>query len=494
MSDLRAKLVVEAVDRASGRLNEVDRSLSRLSRTAAGLNVASRRIAGLGAGLVGFGGLAATAAAATGGAVIRGVIETSAQFEAYGVQLEALEGSAEKARKALAWTEDFAKRTPLELADVVQSYAQLRTFGLDPTDGTMQALVDTMAKSGKGADHLSGIVLAVGQAWTKQKLQGEEALQLIERGVPVWDLLAKSTGKTAPKLQKLASAGKLGRKEIKLLIDAMGKSASGASDKFAKTWAGQTSMMADSFTAFKRMVGDAGVFDAAKDALVGFNAGLDGMKDSGEMARLAGTIGGGLTEGMRAATDGMKVLSASMGGADGAARMIGETFAAVGQIIGGVAQSAAWAAQQFDAITKMIPGMESFGKMPTLSGPMFQAQEGGIADRAMKWLGIGESGAVGRDRNQVTGEVRGSEEDGAALAAMAERRRGATARGTRGRSVTSAAAVAGAAAAPQPVEVGGKVQIEVTAGGGAAARVTGMSSTNKAAPISVDQGITMGAM
>lgn len=38
------------------------------------------------------------------------------------------------------------------------------------------AMVDTMAASGGGVEQLDGLVLALGQAWTKGKLQGEEAL------------------------------------------------------------------------------------------------------------------------------------------------------------------------------------------------------------------------------------------------------------------------------------------------------------------------------
>ena len=59
-------------------------------------------------------------------------------------------------------------------------------------------------------------------------LVGEEALQLIERGVPVWDLLAKATGRNVQELQKMSEAGQLGRDVILQLIDAMGRQNAGA--------------------------------------------------------------------------------------------------------------------------------------------------------------------------------------------------------------------------------------------------------------------------
>ncbi|MDF5999596.1 tape measure protein [Pseudomonas aeruginosa] len=39
--------------------------------------------------------------------------------------------------------------------------------------------------------------------WAKQKLQTEEILQLVERGVPAWDMLAKVAGKNAVQLEDL---------------------------------------------------------------------------------------------------------------------------------------------------------------------------------------------------------------------------------------------------------------------------------------------------
>lgn len=61
--------------------------------------------------------------------------------------------------------------------------------------------------------------MALGQAWAKQKLQGEEILQLVERGVPVWDMLAKATGKNTVELQALSSAGRWPRRNHKALMD-----------------------------------------------------------------------------------------------------------------------------------------------------------------------------------------------------------------------------------------------------------------------------------
>lgn len=217
----------------------------------------------------------------------RQFIDTAALFERYEVMLEALEGTSEKAKQSMGWISDFATRTPLELQDVVDAFVQLRTFGLDPTNGTMRALVDMNAKMGGSAEKLRGIIMAVGQAWTKQQLQGEEIMQLLERGVPVWDLLAKATGRNVKELQELSSKGKLGRQTIAALIEEIGRFAEGAADKQAKTWDGMISNILDAWTRFKKMVMDAGVFDFLKARLQGLLDTIDQMAASGRLEAMA---------------------------------------------------------------------------------------------------------------------------------------------------------------------------------------------------------------
>ncbi|WP_439605399.1 tape measure protein [Shinella sp.] len=210
---------------------------------------------------------AATAAFGTAALAAGGLLETATSFESYRIQLETLEGSSAKGKAALGWITTFAAKTPLELDQVVESYRNLKTFGLDPTDGTLMALVDTMAASGKGVEQLEGLTLALGQAWTKEKLQGEEALQLLERGVPVWEILSQKYGKTASQLQEMASKGKLGREAIRYLIEEIGRRNAGASEKMSQTWDGMISNLMDTWLRFKLAIMDAGLFDWMKGKL-----------------------------------------------------------------------------------------------------------------------------------------------------------------------------------------------------------------------------------
>lgn len=218
------------------------------------------------------------------------IVKTGAKFETLGAQLKTLYGDSAQAQTALDWIGQFTKDTPFELDGVTQGFVKLKAFGLDPMDGTMQAIVDQSSALGASQENLQGIVLALGQAWTKQKLQGDEILQLVNQGVPVWDLLAKATGKNTAELQDLSQKGQLGRDVIRALITEMGKVNAGASAEQMKTFNGQLSNLKDTWTQFENTVAKSGLLDYLKNELDTINTRLAQMAASGELKARAKEI------------------------------------------------------------------------------------------------------------------------------------------------------------------------------------------------------------
>ncbi|MEM7270750.1 MAG: tape measure protein [Pseudomonadota bacterium] len=263
-----------------GKIGSVGENMAVVT---AGLSRMKGGLIAAGAAFAGVGGAATLAASQ--------LVRPAAEFETFMAILTALEGSSEKAEAAFQWVRTFATNTPLQLQGVLDAYQKLKTFGLDPMDGTLQAMVDTNAKMGGSQEKLEGIILAVGQAWTKQKLQGEEALQLIERGVPVWDLLAEATGQSVVELQKLSSAGELGRREIALLVKAMGKNAAGAAEAQMKTWRGMVSNLQDLWANFQLEIMQGGLFDWMKGRLSELLTTVNEMAADGRLQALAEQIG-----------------------------------------------------------------------------------------------------------------------------------------------------------------------------------------------------------
>ncbi|MBQ1782881.1 MAG: tape measure protein [Gammaproteobacteria bacterium] len=221
---------------------------------------------------------------------LKAILSTGDQFERLDKQLAAVMGSIEDGEQAAAWIKEFAKDTPLELEQVTQIFTRLKAFGLDPMNGSMQAVVDQAYKLGGSFETVEGISLALGQAWAKQKLQGDEILRLVERGVPVWDMLAKATGKNTVELQALSSAGRLGRAEIKALMDEIAASSQGAAQSQMSTLSGLISNLKDTYTSFVNDIAEAGVLEYFKGQLQALSAEISRMAQSGELQVMAKRI------------------------------------------------------------------------------------------------------------------------------------------------------------------------------------------------------------
>lgn len=215
------------------------------------------------------------------------MLSTGDQFELLGKRMASLMGSVEGGEQATEWIKQFARNTPLQVAEVSEAFALLKSYGLDPMDGTLAALVDKNEQLGGGYERLAGITTAVGQAFAKQKLQTEEILQLIERGVPVWGMLEKITGKNAAALQDMASKGQLGRDVISQLVAEIGNSAKGAAADNMGTLTGLVSNLGDSWADFLNRIATSGALDYAKKQLSALADTIAQMDSDGRMDKLA---------------------------------------------------------------------------------------------------------------------------------------------------------------------------------------------------------------
>ncbi|WP_240778369.1 tape measure protein [Shewanella polaris] len=221
---------------------------------------------------------------------LKSVLTAGDEAKAFGVQMTAMMGSIASGEQATQWIKDFANNTGTRLDTARQSFASLKTFGIDPMNGSLQAMVDYNARLGGSQEKLEGIILAVGQAWAKQKLQGEEILQLVERGVPVWDLLEKVTGKNVTQLQKMSAAGELGRDVMKQLFDEMGKQANGQASKSLERLSGQVNLMSNKWTEFKTIIADSGAYQVAVDFIQSLNDKFDELNKNGQIKQAAQDI------------------------------------------------------------------------------------------------------------------------------------------------------------------------------------------------------------
>lgn len=222
--------------------------------------------------------------------LVGNLVATGSEFENLRGRLENLLGGTEKAAAAFDMIKRLAATTPFEVTALTESFVKLTAFGMQPTEEQMRALSDVAANLGGGTEVLTGVTLALGQAWTKGKLQGEEIMQLAERGVPVWDALARATGRTVPELQAMSEAGTLGRDVISSLITELGRMNAGASDKLMNTYAGAVSNAKDALAEFFDMVSRSGLLEFLTQKVQELLAEFDRMKQSGELEAAAKAI------------------------------------------------------------------------------------------------------------------------------------------------------------------------------------------------------------
>lgn len=244
------------IARFEGQINQLSSNLNRFQqdtvRSAASANTAIQSIGNsLKNMAIGYVGVSALSGLA------KDILDTNRSMETLRMQLTAVEGSTEGARRAFDFITQFAVKTPFEIDGLTKSFITLQNFGINPTGKVMEAITNQAAKLGGSQENLTGITLALGQAWAKGKLQGQEILQLVNQGVPVWDLLTKVTGKSAAELQKMSENGELTRETISKLIEKMGEMAKGSNALAMETLNGKISNLSDSWHQFEdTLMGD----------------------------------------------------------------------------------------------------------------------------------------------------------------------------------------------------------------------------------------------
>ncbi|WP_160286545.1 tape measure protein [Pseudomonas knackmussii] len=297
-------------DQARAR-RETENHVSRVDALRTAMAAGVRQAAGYAAAFIGI--QAAFALLRRGVDAVKGgivaMLKTGDEFEGLQTRLTSLMGSVEGGEQATAWITKFAKDTPLQLSEVTDAFALMKAYGLDPMDGTFKALEDQSEKLGGGMERLTGIATAVGQAWAKQKLQTEEILQLVERGVPVWDMLSKVTGKNAEQLQDLASKGKLGRDVIKALVDEMERSSAGAAAANMSRLSGLISNLEDTATNFLNRIAKSGALDYVKGRLQALADTIAQMDKDGSLDRLAAGLSDAFIAGAKGVEDFVKKLA-----------------------------------------------------------------------------------------------------------------------------------------------------------------------------------------
>lgn len=171
------------------------------------------------------------------------------QMQQAQISFETMLGSAEKAQKMIGDLQKFAAETPFEFPDLQAGAKKMLAFGFaaDSILPMLKAVGDAASGLGmSGKEGIDRIVLALGQMQAKGKVSAEEMLQLTEAGIPAWDILAKSIGKTTGETMKLATQGAIpAAQAIQALIQGLEDRFPNMMDKQSQSFAGLMSTIRD---------------------------------------------------------------------------------------------------------------------------------------------------------------------------------------------------------------------------------------------------------
>ncbi len=137
------------------------------------------------------------------------IFVNAADIETQRKSLEVLTGSLSKTNEIIKELQDFGAVTPFKSSELIEQTKRLKAFGFETNElvDTTKRLADVAGAT--GAD-LQGIATAFGQIRAKGKLQQEENLQLLERGVDITTELKNITGLQGEAFEKAQRQGKIG--------------------------------------------------------------------------------------------------------------------------------------------------------------------------------------------------------------------------------------------------------------------------------------------
>lgn len=187
-------------------------------------------------GLLGFQitnlGFTATAAvsgpiaALVGASAVIG-IKTAVSIEDAQIAFETLLGSQPKATKFLRTLRDFANVSPVFDIDSVIDFSRKMLgagISVDKIVPSLKALSSTAAAYGLNQDQINRALLGLTQSLLIGKVHTEELNQVNEAGIPIYDLLSRSMGKTEKELHKLLDAGKITPEQVFAALVKLGNS------------------------------------------------------------------------------------------------------------------------------------------------------------------------------------------------------------------------------------------------------------------------------
>lgn len=166
------------------------------------------KLSSVGAGLADIGQKAAifTGVVAAGAGLIgKYALDGAAKFEQYQIAYTTLLGSQEKAAEAIKNIQKDAAQTPFELSPLVMANQRLISAGVNAEDARADILNlgDAISATGGGNAELERLSTNLQQIKAVGKASALDIKQFAFAGINIYDMLAKSTGKSVAEVKEM---------------------------------------------------------------------------------------------------------------------------------------------------------------------------------------------------------------------------------------------------------------------------------------------------
>ncbi len=235
------------------------------------------------------------------------IVEAASKMERMRVMLRGLNKDKANPGKAAAedmqYIVDMAQNAPFAMQALTDSFVKFRSAGLDPTDGSLKALVDSVARFGGDSELLKRAAVAVQQMSGKGVVSMEELRQQLGEAVPnAMKAMADAAGITMGELTKAVSSGTVEAKQaLSLMFVGLRAENENAAKDMMQTYTGALAQLQTSFTLFADRVGQTGYLDSLSKGMKE----LASIMNSAEGISFANSLGSGLTT----AIDGLRQLA-----------------------------------------------------------------------------------------------------------------------------------------------------------------------------------------
>ncbi|ECH9224571.1 tape measure protein [Salmonella enterica] len=235
------------------------------------------------------------------------IIDAAAEMQRMRVMLRGLNKEKNNPGKAAAedmqYIVNMAQNAPFAMQALTDSFVKFRSAGLDPTDGSLKALVDSVARFGGDSELLKRAAIAIQQMSGKGVVSMEELRQQLGEAVPnAMKAMADAAGITMGELTKAVSSGTVEAKQaLSLMFVGLRAENENAAKDMMQTYTGALAQLQTSFTLFADRVGQSGYLDSLSKGMKE----LASIMNSAEGISFANSLGSGLST----AIDGLRELA-----------------------------------------------------------------------------------------------------------------------------------------------------------------------------------------